>query len=81
METRNTLLGQLFNHIHAGGVTRFQVDRRHRDAGYYECVAVRAVSGTHHFIGGINVFSRTEILARLDDEDCREAPALGPFGK
>jgi hypothetical protein len=56
-----TLLGQRFNVKHAAGVTRFQVNRAHRDAGYFECVAVRGVSGTHHFIGSIQVFSRSDI--------------------
>lgn len=55
------LVGERFNWQHAAGVTRFQVDRPHRDAGYFECVAVRGVSGAHHFIGSIQVFSRQEI--------------------
>lgn len=63
MDTKDTLLGQRFDHRHAAGVTRYQIDRAHRDAGYYECVSVRGVSGTHHFIGGIQVFSRADILA------------------
>lgn len=57
----DSLLGQRFDHRHAAGVTRFHVDRQHRDAGYYECVAVRGVEGSHHFIGGIQVFSRADI--------------------
>ncbi len=64
-----TLIGERFDHPHAAGVTRFQVDRAHRDAGYFECVAVRAVSGTHHFIGGICVFSRAEIEKALTRGD------------
>lgn len=80
-----SILGQRFNHRHAAGVTRYQIDRPHRDAGYFECVAVRAVSGTHHFIGSVQVFSLADLWRALDDEaeDCREAqdntPSLGPF--
>ena len=65
METKDTLLGQRFNHSHAAGVTRYQVDRKHRDVGYYECVAVRCVEGTHTFLGGIQVFCRADILTAL----------------
>jgi hypothetical protein len=60
---RDALIGTRFDHCHAAGVTRYQVDRPHRDAGYYECVAIRAVSGSHHFIGSIQVFSRADIVA------------------
>lgn len=78
----DTILGARFNERHAAGVTRYQVDRRHMNPGFYECVAVRGVEGTHHFIGSIQVFSRSHILAALDDEDCREAqdstPSLHP---
>lgn len=59
----NNLVGSLFDHEHAAGVTRFKVVRRHRDAGYFECVAKEGVSGTHHFIGGVQVFSREAIEA------------------
>lgn len=65
METRDMLLGQRFNHQHGGGVTRYQVDRPHRTLGFYECVAVRAVSGSHHFIGSIQAFSKAEIVKAL----------------
>ena len=65
---RPTILGQRFNHRHAAGVTRYQIDRAHRDAGYFECVAIRGVSGTHHFIGTIQVFSLADIWQALDDE-------------
>lgn len=64
---RDLLLGQRFDHQHGAGVTRFQVDREHRTPGYYECVAVRGVSGTHHFVGSIQVFSRSEIVKALGD--------------
>lgn len=70
MGTENTLIGQRFNHRHGGGVTRFQVDRPHRTAGYFECVAVRAVEGTHHFIGSIQAFSRSEIQNALNAVEC-----------
>lgn len=60
-----SLLGQRFNHRHAAGVTRYQVDRAHRHSGMFECVAIRAVEGTHHFIGSIQVFSRQEVEAAL----------------
>lgn len=61
----NRLLGQRFNHRHAAGVTRYQVDRAHRNAGYFECVAIRGVEGTHHFIGSIQVFSSADIEAAI----------------
>lgn len=64
------LLGQRFNYEHGGGVTRYQVDRAHRTAGFYECVAVRAISGSHHFIGSIQAFSRREILSALAAVKC-----------
>lgn len=66
---QDRLLGQRFDHRHAAGVTRYQVDRQHRDAGYYECVAIRGVEGSHHFIGGIQVFSRQDIESALIRED------------
>lgn len=65
--------GLRFNVHHAAGVTRYQVDRAHRDAGLYECVAIRAVSGTHHFIGSIQVFSRQEIERAIVAEDSVKA--------
>ena len=67
------LLGQRFNHKHGGGTTRYQVDRAHRHSGAYECVAVRAVEGTHHFIGSIQVFSRQEIERAIVAEDSAKA--------
>lgn len=67
----DSVLGQRFDYRHGGGVTRYVVDRKHRDAGYYECVAVRAVEGSHTTVGAIQVFSRASILAELDRE-CRE---------
>ena len=63
-----TLLGQRFNHRHAAGVTRSQVDREHRDSGWFECVAIRGVSGTHHFIGSLQFFERAEIERALEEE-------------
>jgi len=65
------LLGQRFNHRHAAGVTRYQVDRAHRDHGYFECVAIRGVEGTHHFVGGIQVFSQEDIRHALALEQKR----------
>lgn len=65
--------GLRFNVSHAAGVTRYQVDRPHRHAGMYECVAIRAVSGTHHFIGSIQVFSRQEIERAIVAEDSVKA--------
>lgn len=65
------ILGQQFNWRHAAGVTRFQVVRRHRDAGYYECVAVRGVEGTHHFLGGIQVVSQSDIVFMLGLGKCQ----------
>jgi hypothetical protein len=62
------LIGQRFNHRHAAGVTRYQIDREHRDIGYVECVAIRGVTGTHHFIGSIHVFSRIEVEQAIDAE-------------
>lgn len=59
------LFGREFDHHHAAGVTRYRVLRGHRDSGYYECVAVMGVSGTHHFVGSIQVFSRTDIESAL----------------
>lgn len=57
----DSLLGQRFNIRHAAGVTRYQVDRAHRHSGMFECVAIRGVEGTHHFVGSIQVFSRQEV--------------------
>lgn len=74
-------LGQRFNHRHAAGVTRYQVDREHRDSGYYECVAVRGVSGTHHFIGSIQVFSVIDISLALDEEAEDEGLAWAAAGE
>lgn len=65
--------GLRFNVSHAAGVTRYQVDRPHRHSGMYECVAIRAVSGTHHFIGSIQVFSRQEIERAIVAEDSAKA--------
>ena len=67
------LLGERFNHRHAAGVTRYQVDRAHRHSGAFECVAVRGVEGTHHFIGSIQVFSRQEIERAIVAEDSVKA--------
>lgn len=71
------LIGQRFNVTHAAGVTRYQVDRPHRDVGYFECVAIRGVSGTHHFVGGIQIMSEADIRKALDAEpdpyDARES--------
>jgi len=60
-----TLIGQLFNLRHAAGVTRYLVQSRHRDAGYYECVALRGVEGTHHFV----VFSAAVIVAAIKESN------------
>ncbi|HMN09345.1 MAG TPA: hypothetical protein PKC83_11215 [Gemmatimonadaceae bacterium] len=65
METRDKLLGQRFDWTHAAGVTRYQVDREHRNAGHYECVSVRGISGSHHMVGSIQVFSRADIEMAL----------------
>jgi hypothetical protein len=67
------LLGQRFDIRHAAGVTRYQVDRAHRHSGSYECVAIRGVEGTHHFIGSIQVFSRQEIERAMVVEDSVKA--------
>ena len=55
------LIGERFNHKHAAGITRYQVDRAHRHSGMFECVSIRGVEGTHHMVGSIQVFSRQEI--------------------
>ncbi len=47
---------------HAAGITRYTVRAAHRDAGYYECVAIEGIEGTHHFLGAIQIFHRTTIL-------------------
>ena len=54
-------IGETFDVHHAAGVTRYRVARPHRDAGYFECVAVAGLSGSHHFIGSIEIFSRDAI--------------------
>lgn len=56
-------IGEEFNYKHAAGVTRYRINAHHRDYGYFECVAVAAISGTHHMLGGIDVFSRAKIEA------------------
>lgn len=63
----NALVRQEFNVRHAAGVTRYRVDRHHRDAGYYECVTVRCVEGTHTTIGAIQVFSAADIRQLIGD--------------
>ena len=57
--------GTLFDHRHAAGVTQFRVARPHRDCGFFECVAHKAVEGTPHFLGSIQIFSRREIEGML----------------
>lgn len=59
------LIGHIFDLRHAAGITRYRVMREHRDYGYFECVAVGAISGTHHFIGSIQIFSRSDIQERM----------------
>lgn len=59
------LIGLEFNERHGAGVTRYRVNRAHRDAGYFECVAVDGVEGTHHFLGSIQVFSRQDIESKV----------------
>lgn len=54
-------IGNEFKLEHAAGVTLFKVDRPHRDYGYFECVAVAGLSGTHHFIGSIQVLRVSDI--------------------
>ena len=51
----------VFNHRHAAGVTQYRVVRPHRDCGYFECVSVGGVEGSHHFPGSIQIFSRAAI--------------------
>lgn len=63
------LIGLEFDLAHGGGTTRYQVRRRHRDAGYFECVATKAI-GTHQFVGSLQVFGQVEIEARLTDPSC-----------
>lgn len=53
--------GTLFNYRHAAGVTQYRVVRRHRDCGFFECVSHKGISGSHHFIGSIQVFERKQI--------------------
>ena len=60
------LIGSTFLYKHGGGVTEYRVTRPHRDLGYYECVATRAISGTHHFLGSIQIFRAQDIRARLE---------------
>ena len=61
----NFLIGLEFNVQHGGGVTTYRVMRRHRDAGYFECEAVDGVSGTHHFLGSLEIFSRRDIESEV----------------
>ena len=71
------LIGLEFNERHGAGVTRYRVNQRHRDAGYFECVAVDGVEGTHHFLGSIQVFSRRDIeskVARFSGDDRDDDP-------
>lgn len=62
------LIGQSFNLTHGGGITTYRVSRAHCDAGYFECVAVAAVSGSHHFLGGIEIMSRQTIESLIAAE-------------
>lgn len=57
----NHMVGKEFNYHHAAGITRYRVLRRHRDCGYWECVAIQAVEGTHHFLHSINIFATDKI--------------------
>lgn len=73
---RHSLLAREFDNVHAAGVTRYRVNRHHRDVGYYECVAIEAVSGTHTTIGAIEVFSTYWINRCLREAsvcDCEES--------
>ena len=61
MTTTEAYIGREFNWRHAAGITRFRVWMRHRDIGYFDCIAVRGVAGTHHFVGSIQTFSAADI--------------------
>ena len=70
--TSRALLDAEFVVSHAAGATRYRVARRHRDVGYFECIAIAAVRGTHHFLGSIQVFGRVAIEGHMAD-DLRDA--------
>lgn len=55
------ILGRTFNFRHAAGVTEYRVVRPMRECGYWECVSVRGIEGTHHFVNGLQTFRNAEI--------------------
>lgn len=63
------LIGLEFDYQHGGGTARYQVRRHHRDAGYFECVEVKAI-GTHQCIGAIEVWDRRRIEALITSPSC-----------
>lgn len=63
----NMLIGVEFKLKHGAGVTTYRVSGRHRDAGYFECVAVEFAPvppfKATDFLGQIEIFSRRDIEA------------------
>jgi len=53
-----------FNFKHAAGVTRFKVIRA-VPHGFYECLSIQEISGTHHGINGFQWFTKDQILKSL----------------
>lgn len=66
------VIGEEFAVHHAAGITLYRVDRKYRDAGYFECVSVRGISGSHHFIGAIDTFSETVIKLGRETRQCAD---------
>ena len=74
-------IGQEFNVVHAAGITRYRIERRYRQWGYFECVGIQAVSGTHHFLGSLQIFSQAaieEAIAATERDRAKTTPR-GPW--
>lgn len=59
------LIGKHFIYKHAAGETLYVVSKPHRDSGYFECIAYKPISGSHHFIGSIQIFPTGYIKDRI----------------
>lgn len=65
----NFLIGVEFKEKHGAGVTTFRVVQRHRDAGFFECVAVDfepvVPFKATDFLGQIQIFNRRDIESKV----------------
>lgn len=70
---RTVSIGMLFRERVALGTIEYEVYRRHREAGHFECVHRRWLTEVperfrHSFNGDIQVKSREDILRLMDEE-------------